>query len=120
MSSSLLRNRSIRAALFASLLVSPALAATCRFVGGPQFGGIEPPLAVDADCIDPDYNDNTFAVDSKQQQTVKLPDGSSVAYTEVRGHFPPTRTPAQLPSGISQSPTTASHSVIWRFPDKAH
>src|SRR2546427_469154 len=56
LSSSFLRNSSIRGAFFAALLVSPILAATCQFIGGPQFGGIEPPLRVDADCTDPDYN----------------------------------------------------------------
>ncbi|HXB75628.1 MAG TPA: PKD domain-containing protein [Candidatus Acidoferrales bacterium] len=119
MSSSFLRDSSVRAALFASLLVSPALAATCQFIGVTQFGGIEPPLAVNADCTDPDYNDKTFVVDITQQQTVKLPDGSTISYTEVKGRFPATRTQAQLPAGV-QSPTTASHSVTWRFPDKAH
>src|SRR4051812_33633914 len=98
MSLSLLCNNGIRIALFAALLVSPGLAATCAFTGGPQFGGIEPPLAVDADCIDPDYNDKTFVVDSTQQQTLKLPDGSTTSYTEVKGHFPATRTPAELPA----------------------
>src|SRR4051794_15073004 len=116
MLSSFFRN-CILGALFASvLLVSPASADTCRFIGGPQFGGIEPPLAVDANCTDPDYNDKTFIIDSTQEQTVKLPDGSTIGYTEVKGHFPATRTEAQLPTGVSQSPTTASHSVTWRFP----
>ena len=103
-----------------SLLVSPALGANCQFIGGPQFGGIEPPLRVNANCTDPDYNDKTFVVDTTQQQTVKLPDGSTITFTEVKGHFPPTRTRAQLPAAVSQSPTTASHSVTWRFPDKTH
>jgi hypothetical protein len=120
MSSSFLRNSSIRGALFAALLVPPVFAATCQFIGVPQFGGIEPPLRVDADCTDPDYNEKTFVVDGTQQQTVKLPDGSTISYTEVKGHFPATRTQEQLPAGVSQSPTTASHSVMWRFPDKAH
>ena len=80
MSSSFLGNRSTRAALFASLLVSPALAATCQFMGGPLFGAIEPPLAVDANCIDPDYNEKTFVIDTTQQHTVKLPDGSTISY----------------------------------------
>jgi len=98
----------------------PATAATCEFVGGPQFGGIEPSLAVDANCVDPDYNDKTFVIDSTQQQTLKLPDGSEVGYTEVKGHFPPLRKQAELPAGISKSPTTANHNVFWRFPEKKY
>ncbi len=106
--------------LIAALLASRMLADECEFIGGPQFGGMEPPLAVDANCTDPDYNEKTFVIDSTRQQTLKLPDGTTIPYTEVKGHFPATRTQAQLPSGILQSPTTVSHSVIWRFPDKAH
>lgn len=102
------------------LLVSPANGAPCRFTGGPQLGGIEPPLAVDGDCSDPDYNDKTFVIDLTEEQTLTLSDGSTVRYTEIKGHFPATRTQSQLPAGISESPTTVSHSVTWRFPDKAH
>jgi hypothetical protein len=95
-----------------------AASETCQFVGGPQFGGIEAPLAVDGTCTDPDYNDKTFVVDSTTRQTLKLPDGSTIPYTEVKGHFPALRTKAELPAGISGSPTTAGHRVIWRFPDR--
>jgi hypothetical protein len=102
------------------LMASSALAATCQFIGGPQFGGIEPPLAVDATCMDPDYNDKTFVIDSTEQKTLRMPDGSTIPYTEVKGHFPATKTQADLPAGINLSPTTVSHSVTWRFPDKKH
>src|SRR5437879_4602485 len=115
-----LRSSSLRALLVLSFVASPALAADCKFIGGPQFGGAEPPLAVDAACIDPDYNEKTFVMDSTQQQTLRLADGLTIPYTEVKGHFPATRTQAELPPGVLQSPTTVSHSVTWRFPDKAH
>jgi hypothetical protein len=108
------------AALLVSLIALPAEAQTCKFIGGPQFGGIEPPMAVDAECTDPDYNAKTFVIDSTQHQTLTLPDGSTMTYTEVKGHFPATKTEATLPAGITQSPTTVSHTVTWRFPDKAH
>lgn len=120
MLSSPFRTGRIFLALVATLLASSACADTCRFIGSPQFAGIEPPLAVDGVCTDPDYNDKSFVIDLTQEQTLKLSDGSTVRYTEVKGHFPATRTQAQLPAGISQSPTTVSHSVTWRFPDKAH
>ena len=118
--SSALQTAGFRASLMLVFLVSPALAEDCKFIGGPQFGGIEPPLAVDATCIDPDYNEKTFVVDSTQQLTLELRDGSTMPYTEVKGHFPAIRSRAELPRGILQSPTTVSHSVTWKFPDKAH
>lgn len=93
--------------------------ANCRFADAQQFGGSEPPLIIDAACTDPDYNETTFVIDSTQQQALKLPDGTTIAYTEVKGHFPATRTAAQLPAGVLESPTTVSHAVVWRFPDKA-
>lgn len=98
---------------------SPVAAATCPFVGEPRFG-IEPPLAIDATCIDPDYNAQTLVIEATEQKTLTLPDGVTIPYTEVRGHFPATRTTEQLPSGVSQSPTTAKHGVTWRFPAKAY
>ena len=97
--------------LAAVLIALPAFAVECRFIGGPQFGGIEPPLVIDAACTDPDYNEKTFVIDSTQQLTLKLPDGSTISYTEVKGHFPATSTQAELPPGILQSPTTVSHTV---------
>src|SRR5579862_4451383 len=75
------------AAVLVSLRPSPALAESCQFIGGPQFGGIEAPMAEDADCTDPDYNEQTFVLDSTQQQMFTLPDGSTIPYTEVKGHF---------------------------------
>src|SRR3954470_18652775 len=99
------RRAFLRAAYGAALVMgvagSPALAATCNFIGEPQFGGIEPPLAVDADCTDPDYNDKTLVIDSTEQKTFGLPDGSTIPYTEVKGHFPALRTQAELPAGIT-------------------
>lgn len=91
---------------------------TCKFVGGQQFGGVEPPLAVNATCVDPDFNDKTLVVDSTQEQVLTMPDGTTIPYTEVKGYFPPLRTQAELPPGITRSPTTANHSVVWRFPNK--
>ena len=97
-----------------------ASAASCPFVGGPQFGGIEPPLAIDADCTDPDYNDRTLVIDSTEQKVLKITQDKSIAYTEVRAHFPATRRADELPAGITESPTTVRHQVIWRFPEKAY
>lgn len=105
-------------AMMVGLVASPALAAPCPYLAGPQFAGIEQTMAVDADCIDPDYNESTFVSDKVEQKTLALPDGSTIPYTEVTGHFPATRT--ELPVGITQSPKTASHRVTWRFPAKAH
>jgi hypothetical protein len=101
-----------------ALIHSAASAQTCNFVGGPQFGGIEPPLAVDASCVDPDYNEKTMVIDSTLQKSLKVADGSTISYTEVHGHFPALRTRAQLPAGILGSPTTAKHTFFWRFPEK--
>ena len=98
---------------------SPAHAATCAAEGEPRYGA-EAPLMIDADCMDPDYNESNFVIDSTKSLTLALPDGSSVPYTEVKGHFPATHTAAQLPEGVTGSPTTASHAVTWMFPDRAH
>jgi hypothetical protein len=101
-----------------ALAAFPAAAADCPFIGAPQFGGIEPWMAVDAACTDPDYNAKTLVIDGTERKTLDLPDGSKIAYTEVKGHFPALRTVADLPAGVSQSPTTARHDVTWQFPDK--
>ncbi|WP_247046281.1 tannase/feruloyl esterase family alpha/beta hydrolase [Arthrobacter rhizosphaerae] len=77
---------------------------------------VEPPLAVDATCADPDYNEGTFVVDSKQQLVYTDPSGQTIPYTEVKGHFPATNTPATLPSGVRRSPTLNQQDVVWRFP----
>ena len=106
------------AALVAGLVSLTATAATCQFIAGPQVAGIEPQLAVDGTCSDPDYNETTLVIDSTEQKTLALADGTKLAYTEVKGHFPPTRTQADLPAGIFQSPTTAKHDVLWRFPEE--
>ena len=108
------------AALVAGLVSLTATAATCQFIAGPQVAGIEPQLAVDGTCSDPDYNETTLVIDSTEQKTLALADGTKLAYTEVKGHFPPTRTQADLPAGIFQSPTTAKHDVLWRFPEKKY
>src|SRR3954469_2367578 len=94
-------------AVIVALMASTASAQTCKFVGGPQFGGIEPPLSVDAMCVDPDYNDKTMVIDSTIEKSLKIADGSTISYREVHGHFPALRTKAQLPEGILGSPTTA-------------
>lgn len=107
------------AAFLTTVMASPVAAVTCQFVG-PRFGGVEPPLAVDGTCTDPDYNEKTLVIDSTEQKTLDLPDGTKLAYIEVKGHFPPTRTQAQLPAGITQSPTTVQHGVVWRFPEKKY
>jgi hypothetical protein len=108
------------AALLAGLVSLTATAPTCQFIGGPQFAGMEPPLAVDGSCTDPDYNEETLVIDSTEQKTLDLADGTKLTYTEVKGHFRPTRTPSDLPAGISQSPTTAKHGIIWQFPEKKY
>lgn len=97
-----------------------ASAATCQFIGGPLFGGIEPPLAVDATCTDPDYNEATFVIDSTEQKSLTLANGTVISYTEVKGHFPATRKQEDLPARVTQSPTTASHRVLWHFPEKKY
>ncbi|HWX18802.1 MAG TPA: hypothetical protein VN578_02740 [Candidatus Binatia bacterium] len=95
------------------------LQAPCPCEGEPKYGG-EAPFMIDASCVDPDYNEKTFVTDSTKSLSLTLPDGSTIPYTEVKGHFPATRTQAQRPAGVTGSPTTVSHSVTWRFPDKSH
>ncbi len=102
-----------------ALAANSASAATCAADGEPKYGG-EAPLLVDANCVDPDYNEKTFVVDGARSLSLALPDGSSIPYTEVTGHFPPTHTQAQLPAGVMASSTLATHKVTWLFPDKAH
>jgi len=97
---------------------APGAPEICKFVGGPQFGGVEPPIVVNATCVDPDFNDKTLVIDSTQEQVLTLPGGATIPYTEVKGHFPPLRTAAELPAGVTGSPSTANHSVVWRFPEK--
>jgi len=118
--SSRLRSVGLLMVSLATLKAAPPPAPNCRSGGGPHFGGSEPPLMIDAKCTDPDYNEATFVIDSTQRHDLKLPDGTTIPYTEVKGHFPATRTKAQLAPGVLESPTTVSHSVTWRFPDKGH
>ena len=108
------------AAALAALLSSTATAATCQFADSSLAPGIEPQLAVDASCVDADYNEKTLVIDTTEQKALELADGTKIAYTEVRGHFPSTHTVADLPTGITQSPTTVKHDVIWRFPAKTY
>lgn len=106
----------------AGLLLSlpfPAWAAACPADGAAMYGS-DAPLTVDAVCVDPDYNEKTFVIDSTNELILALPDGKSIPYTEVKGHFPATKTAAQLSaSGVRTSPTTARHDVTWQFPEKA-
>tara|TARA_B100000378_G_scaffold139715_1_gene112962 strand:- start:1905 stop:4022 length:2118 start_codon:yes stop_codon:yes gene_type:complete len=102
-----------------AVAASPAHAATCAAEGETR-PGAEAPLVIDADCTDPDYNENNFVIDSTKSLTLALPDGSSIPYTEVKGHFPATHTAGQLAQGVTGSPTTASHAVTWAFPDRAN
>ncbi len=92
---------------------APALAAPCKPVGEALFGGVPAPLAVDADCTDPDYNSDTLVIDSTEAKTLKLADGGSIAYTEVKAHFPAAE------KGNPSAPP-AVHRVVWRFPEKAY
>ncbi len=109
----------IAAACAVSAAASPAHASPCIASGATQFG-FEAPFFIDADCVDPDYNEATFTIDSVKSLDFALPDGKSIPYTEVKGHFAATRTKAELPDGVTGSPTTADHPVTWRFPDRAH
>jgi hypothetical protein len=59
------------------LAASPALAETCKFAPMTQMkidAGVEPQLLIDADCVDPDYNEQTF-IDKTEQLTFQMPDG---------------------------------------------
>jgi hypothetical protein len=92
---------------------TPALAVPCKAAGEAPFGGAPAPLAVDADCIDPDYNANTLVIDGTEAKTLKLPDGRSIAYTEVKAHFPAAeKGNPSAPPGV--------HRIIWRFPEKTY
>lgn len=107
----------------ASLLAAaPASAEECKFAPMAQINqdtGAEPQLLIDADCIDPDYNEQTFVIDKTEQLTFQMPDGGPlIPYTQVTGHFPATRTIENLPQGIRQSPTTFRQDYEFRFPAK--
>src|SRR5690242_9663677 len=102
---SLLRTVGLLMVSLAILKAAPPPAPNCRSGGGPHFGGSEPPLMIDPKCTDPDYNEGTFVIDSTRQHDLKLPDGTTIPYTEVKGHFPATRTQAQFAPGVLESPT---------------
>lgn len=106
-------------AIAAMLTAQPANAGQCLFIGSPQ-QGVEPPLAVDATCVDPDYNAGTFVVESTTRKSLTLPTKEEIAYTEVKGHFPATHSRDTLMPGATGGPTLAQHGVTWKFPDKAH
>lgn len=80
------------------------------------YSGVEPPLAVDGTCVDPDYNQSTLVIDSTQQLVHVDASGLVIPYTEVKGHFPATDTRDTLPPGVYTSPTLVQHDVVWRFP----
>lgn len=98
------------------------MAEECKFAPMTQINidtGIEPQLLIDADCVDPDYNEDTFVIDKTEQLTYQVQDGGPlIPYTQVTGHFPPTRTVESLPPGIRQSPTTIRQDYVFRFPAK--
>src|SRR5262245_29990473 len=98
------------------LTASPAAAATCKFAPMSQMNidiGVEPQLLIDGTCTDPDYNEKTFVIDKTEQLTFQVPDGGPlIPYTEVTGHFPATRTLANLPAPIRQSPTTIQQNYV--------
>jgi hypothetical protein len=109
-------------ALASLAAASPAAAKTCQFAPMAQINydaGVEPLLLIDADCTDPDYNESTFVVDKVEQLSFQVPDGGPlIPYTEVTGHFPPTKTLDTLPEGLRQSPTTHEQKYVFRFPAK--
>jgi hypothetical protein len=109
-------------ALGSLLAATPATAAQCKFAPMEQINldtGVEPQLLIDGDCVDPDYNEQTFVVDKTEQLTYQMPDGGPlIPYTLVTGHFPATKTLETLPEGIRQSPTTFRQDYEFRFPAK--
>lgn len=112
------------AALLASLM-APALvwAAPCAFAPATQMNidtGVEPQLLIDGVCTDPDYNESTFIITNTEQLTFQAPGGPLIPYTQVTGHFPATRTVADLPAGIRQSPTTFQQDYVFRFPAREY
>jgi hypothetical protein len=104
------------------LTASPVLAEECKFAPADEVtraAGIEPQLLIDGDCVDPDYNESTFVIEKTEQLTFQVPDGGPlIPYTQITGHFPPTRTVEDLPPGIRQSPTTIRQDYVFRFPAK--
>jgi hypothetical protein len=107
---------------FANLLTtSPAAAEECKFVPYTEItrgAGVEPQLLIDGECIDPDYNESTFVIDQTEQLAFHVPGGPLIPYTQITGHFPPTKTLETLPPGVRQSPTTFRQDYVFRFPAK--
>ncbi|MGX9901390.1 hypothetical protein ACW0JT_18650 [Arthrobacter sp. SA17] len=101
-----------------SAMPASASAETCQYLSQTPVGDVEPPLAVDGTCTDPDYNASTLVIESTQQLIHTDPSGRTIPYTEVKGHFPATNTRATLPPGVYRSATLNRHDVIWRFPAK--
>jgi hypothetical protein len=108
------------AALLGSLLAtSPASADPCVFAPASQMDmdtGVEPQLLIDGVCTDPAYNESTFVITNTEQLSFQVPGGPLIPYTQVTGHFPATRTVADLPAGVRQSPTTIQQNYVFRFP----
>ncbi len=111
-------------ALGALLAASPALAEECKFAPLGQINtdvGVEPQLLIDGTCTDPDYNEGTFVIDKTEELTFQVPDGGPlIPYTQVTGHFPPTRTVADLPPYLRQTPTLFRQDYVFRFPAKQY
>ena len=109
---------------FGGLLVAaPAEAAPCVFAPASQMDldtGVEPQLLIDGVCTDPVYNESTFVVTNTEQLTFQVPGGPLIPYTQVTGHFPATRTVAELPAGVRQSPTTFQQNYVFRFPAREY
>lgn len=40
-------------------------------------------MVIDVDCVDPDYNDKTFVIDSTKSLALMVPGGAAIPYTEV-------------------------------------
>lgn len=97
---------------------TPAMAASCEPLGEPLFGSTVAPLAVDASCVDPEYNSGTLVIDSTQSKTLQLPSGGTINYTEVQAHFPAAEITRQSPDKSGHHSETVVHRVVWRFPEK--
>lgn len=106
-----------------AVAASKAPAAECQFAPSTQMNidtGVEPQLFIDATCIDPVYNEDTFVITGTEQLSFQVPDGALIPYTEVTGYFPATNTPETLPTNVRQSPTTFRQEYVLRFPAKEY
>ncbi|MDQ0691267.1 hypothetical protein [Arthrobacter sp. W4I7] len=95
-----------------------AAANNCQYLSTAPVGDVEPPMAVDGTCTDPDYNVDTLVIDSQLQLVHTDASGKTIPYLEVKGHFPATNTRETLPPGVYQSATLNQHDITWRFPAK--